>query len=83
MSPELGWSKTVGFKFVFLWSDLLVYALLLGGAAWSWLSLRREYWRVSLRQVAANRVAMLSLGVLCLYACIGMLDTVHFRALTP
>lgn len=73
----------MGFRLVFLWSDALVYALLLGGACWMWLSLRREYWRVALRQVAANRVAMLSLGVLSLYAVIGLLDTIHYRPVGP
>jgi len=73
----------MGFKLVFLWSDILVYALLVSGAGWMWLSLRREFWRAGLRQVAANRAAMLSLGVLCLYAVVGLLDTVHFRPVTP
>jgi len=70
----------VAFTLVFLWSDILVLALLLGGACWLWSALRREYWRVALRQVAANRVAMLSFGVLCLYTVIGLLDTIHYRS---
>jgi len=69
----------LGFQPVFLWSDTLIYLLLLGGGGWLTSALRREYWRVALRQIAANRVAMVSFGVLCLYGTIGFLDTLHFR----
>jgi peptide/nickel transport system permease protein len=46
-------------------------------------ALRREYWRVALRQVAAKRMAMVSFGILCLYGAVGFLDTLHFRAVSP
>jgi peptide/nickel transport system permease protein len=65
-----------------LWSDALIYLLLLGGGMWLVLALRREYWRVALRQVASNRLAMLSFGVLCLYGAVGLLDTLHFRVIS-
>jgi peptide/nickel transport system permease protein len=71
-----------GFRPVLLWSDVLIYALLLGGGMWLALALRREYWRVALRQVASDRLAMLCFGVLCLYGTVGLLDTLHFRALS-
>lgn len=69
----------LGLRPVLLWSDGLIYILLLGGATWLVLAWRREYWRVALRQVVANRLAMLSFGVLCLYGAVGFLDTLHFR----
>jgi peptide/nickel transport system permease protein len=75
--------KTLGFRPVFLWSDVLIYALLLAGGVWLVLALRREYWRVALRQVMTNRLAMLSFGLLCLYATVGFLDTLHFRVISP
>jgi peptide/nickel transport system permease protein len=68
-----------GVQPVFLWSDMLIYTLLLGGGLWLWLALRREYWRVALRQVVSNRMAMLSFAMLCVYGAIGFLDTLHFR----
>jgi peptide/nickel transport system permease protein len=68
-----------GIRPVLLWSDMLIYALLLGGGIWLTLAWRREYWRVALRQVLANRVAMLSFGILCLYGAVGLLDTFHLR----
>jgi len=72
----------LGFKPVFLWSDILIYTLLTGGGLWLGLALRREYWRVAFRQVASNRVAMLSFGILCLYALVGFVDTLHFRSVS-
>ena len=72
----------MGFRPVILWSDALIYLLFLGGGAWLALALRREYWRVALRQVASNRLAMLGFGVLCLYGAVGFLDTLHLRVLS-
>jgi peptide/nickel transport system permease protein len=69
----------LGVRPVLLWSDMLIYVLLLGGGLWLFFALRREYWCVAWRQVLANRLAMLSLGVLCLYGGVGFLDTLHFR----
>ena len=69
----------LGVQPVLLWSDLLIYTLLGVGGLWFALALRREYWRVALRQIASNRVAMLSFAILCLYGAVGFLDTLHFR----
>ncbi len=74
---------TLGIKPVFLWSDILVYTLLIGGGLWLRWALRQEYWRVALRQVVSSRTAMISLGVLCIYAAVGFLDTLHFRFTSP
>jgi peptide/nickel transport system permease protein len=71
-----------GIRPVFLWSDVLIYFLLCGGGLWCYLALQREYWRVALRQVMSNRLAMLSFGVLCLYGAVGFLDTLHFRVVS-
>ncbi|MHC5057281.1 MAG: ABC transporter permease [Planctomycetota bacterium] len=64
---------------VLIWTDVLVWLLVLGGGAWLVLALRREYWRVAARQVAENRMAMVSLGVVLLYITVGLLDSFHFR----
>ncbi len=72
----------LGFQPVILWSDLLVYLLLGSGGAWLVFALRREDWQVALRQVAVNRVAMISFCILGCYATIGFLDTLHFRVVS-
>ena len=69
----------LGFRPVVLWSDLLIYLLFITGGVWVWFALRREYWRRAVRQVLANRLAMLSFGVVGLYAAVGLLDTLHLR----
>ncbi|HEY3323730.1 MAG TPA: ABC transporter permease [Planctomycetota bacterium] len=69
----------MGFTPYFLWSDLLIYGLVLLMGLWLFFALRREYWRVALRQVSANRVAMISFGILCVYGSIALLDTLHFK----
>jgi len=73
----------LGFQPVILWSDLLIYLLLGGGSAWLIFALRREDWQVALRQVAANRMAMISFCLLGCYATVGLLDTLHFRVVSP
>jgi peptide/nickel transport system permease protein len=73
---------TFGFQPVLLWSDVLIYVLLLVISIWSAFAIQREYWRVALRQVALNRIAMLSFGILCIYGTIGFLDTLHFRKIS-
>jgi peptide/nickel transport system permease protein len=74
---------SLGFRPAFLWSDILVYVLLICGSVWLGFALRREYWRVALRQVASNRMAMICFGILVLYATIGFLDTLHLRVTSP
>lgn len=81
--PLQGLWMQLGFRPVFLWSDILIYMLLVGGGLWLWLALRQEYWRVALRQVLTNRMAVLSFGILCMYAAIGLLDTIHFKTVSP
>jgi len=61
---------------------VLVWLLVAAGVLGLVLALRREYWRVAAREVAANRMAMLSLGVILLYVTVGLLDSFHFREYT-
>ncbi len=77
-----GMWATLGFQPVFLWSDILIYLLLVCGGTWFAMAVRREYWRVALRQIAMNRTAMLCFGVLSLYGTVGLLDTLHFRTIS-
>ncbi|MSQ47289.1 MAG: ABC transporter permease [Deltaproteobacteria bacterium] len=72
----------LGFQPVILWSDILIYLLLGCGGTWLVFALRREDWQVALRQVTANRVAMISFCILGCYAAIGFLDTLHFRVVS-
>lgn len=73
---------SLGWKPVILGSDFLIYLLLLVSAVWINSARKREYWRVALRQVIAQRLAMLCLGLLCCYVFVGLLDTLHFRKIS-
>src|SRR5258706_7124031 len=71
-------------KFVFLWTDVVLYAMLLALVWYGWrirvnANLRANWWKV-LRDPAA-----LSAGiVLALFALVTLADSVHFRrALAP
>jgi len=67
---------------VLLWSDTLIYGLAIMVGLWFYNALRREFWRDTLKQVVARRIAMLCFGVLCVYATVGFLDTLHYREVT-
>lgn len=80
-SPQTIW-LALGFRPVFLWSDIMIYMLLMCSGAWLSFALRRAYWQVALRQIMAKRMAMFSFGLLCLYGLVGFLDTLHYRAVS-
>lgn len=68
---------------VVLWSDALVFLLLAGGVASAWYIRRHEHLLLPWRRVGKSRMAMVSLLVLSLFICVGLLDTLHFRAVLP
>lgn len=73
----------MSFMPVILWSDALVFLLLLAGAASAWYIRQREHLLLPWRRVAQSSVAMVSLLVLSLFLVIGLLDTLHFRTALP
>jgi peptide/nickel transport system permease protein len=70
-------------KPVLLWTDALIYALVVIVAAFIVFALRREYLRAPWRRVASSRVGMASLVVLIFYVGVGLLDSLHFRPALP
>lgn len=69
-----------GVKPVFLWTDVLVYLLVLVIAGAAIFSRSREYLRAPWRHVWRSRAGMAALVVLAAYVLIGLLDSLHFRA---
>lgn len=67
------------FSPVILWTDLLVYLLVVVGIAFGFYIRRRAYLLVSWRRVAHSASGMSALTVLLCFLFIGLLDTVHFR----
>jgi len=68
---------------VILWSDALVYLLIVAGAVGVWQIRQREHLLLPWRRVAQSRVALVSLLVLLLFLVIGLLDTLHYRVALP
>ncbi len=66
---------------VLLWTDVLIYLLLLLATGFVLYAGRREHLRAPWRQVGRSRVAMGTLVVLLAYVVVGLLDSVHYRPL--
>ena len=73
----------MNFMPVILWSDALVFLLLVGGVASVWYIRQREHLMLPWRRVGRNSVALVSLLVLSLFLLVGLLDTLHFRTALP
>lgn len=67
------------FQWVFLWTDLLVYALLLAVIGFAAYAARHEHLRAPWRQVVRRPLAVSASVVLLVYVAIGLLDSIHFR----
>jgi peptide/nickel transport system permease protein len=68
---------------VILWSDALVFLLLVAGIACAWYVRQREHLLLPWRRVAQNGTAMVSLLVLAIFLLVGFLDTLHYRVALP
>ena len=69
------------FQLEFLWTDLLIYLLLVSVMVFAFYTARHEHLRVPWRQVARRPMAMASLAVLSVYVVVGLMDSVHYRPL--
>ncbi len=68
---------------VVLWTDALIFLLLLLALAFGFYAARREHLRSPWRMVARSRVGVGCLVVLSAYIGIGLLDSIHFHPLLP
>ncbi|MFQ5995724.1 MAG: ABC transporter permease [Acidiferrobacterales bacterium] len=71
------------FRFVFLSTDILVFALLMALAVFALYARRHEHLRAPWRQVRRRPLAMAASVVLIAYVTIGLLDTVHLQWQLP
>ncbi len=70
-------------KFVILWTDYIVYALLICGALYGWYITRQPTLQATWRKVFREPVSMCAAIVLGLCLLVAVLDSVHFRRLLP
>jgi peptide/nickel transport system permease protein len=68
---------------VLLWTDILIFLLVIGALAFALHARRHEHLRAPWRQVTRSRTAMSALVVLAIYIVIGLLDSMHFHPRLP
>src|SRR5690606_7877637 len=70
-------------KFVFLWTDIALFLMLAGVLAYVWRVRRSRTLRATWGRVGRDAPAMCSAVVLCAFAVVGLLDSIHFRPQLP
>lgn len=65
---------------VVLWTDSLIFMLLIGMLMMGFYMLRQAHFKRPLQKIATSRVGMVSLVVLVFFVLIGLLDSIHYKA---
>lgn len=73
----------MSFMIEFMWSDRLVFLLLLAIGVGVWHVRRHEHLLLPWRRVARSDVAVVSMLVLSLFLFVGLLDSMHYRVALP
>lgn len=71
------------FQIAILWSDVLLWLLVLAGAGFAWLVCRNEPLRAAWAKVGACRSGMASATVLLALLMVALLDSLHYRPRLP
>ena len=71
------------FQIVILWSDALLWGLLIAAAALGFAARRDPLLAEAWRKVGASRPGMAAATVLSLFLVVGLLDSLHYRARLP
>jgi peptide/nickel transport system permease protein len=69
----------MGFKFVLLWTDVALYALVAGLVFYVWRIRHQPNSKANWMKVLRDPAALCSLAVLLLFVAVAVLDSVHFR----
>ena len=72
-----------GVKAVYLWTDRLLFVLIVGVVFLTAYIRRKEHLRQPWLQVFRQRRAMVAMVVLCSFVIIGLLDSLHYRKPLP
>ncbi|MCP4570340.1 MAG: ABC transporter permease, partial [FCB group bacterium] len=67
------------FRMVLLWTDLLLFALVLFIFIFIFYAHKREFYRVAWRQIRSRPMAMVCMGICLLYLSVALLDSAHFQ----
>ncbi len=69
----------MNFKPVILWTDALIFLLLVGIGLFAWYVRRHDHLRAPWRRVLTNPTGMAAAVVLIVFVVIGLLDSLHYR----
>jgi len=64
---------------VFLWTDILIFLLVLAIGVFVIYTIRHEHLRTPWRAVFQRRLGMAAFLILMSYVCIGLLDSIHYK----
>ncbi len=67
-------------KPVFLWTDLLIYLLIIGIVIVIFWSRRREVWREQWRRVGQRKLGMIACVLLIAFTAAALCDSIHFKS---
>jgi peptide/nickel transport system permease protein len=70
----------MSFQPVILWTDALVWLLVLAGAGFAWSVVRTPVLRSSWHKVLTRPMGMASLVVLAVFVLVGLSDSLHYRS---
>ena len=70
-------------KFIFLWTDIALFALVLAVIGYAWHASRSPALRATWRKVTRSAPAMCSAVILIIFVVIGLLDSIHFQKRLP
>jgi len=71
------------FKPVLLWTDALVFAMIVCILLFAWYTTRHEHLRAPWRKVGRSASGMVSATVLLAFVLVGVLDTLHYQLALP
>jgi peptide/nickel transport system permease protein len=66
-------------KFVFLWTDLILWLVVAGAVVYAWRARRDAHLLATWRHVARDAAAMSAAVVLAVFVAIALADSIHFR----
>ncbi|NLZ11995.1 MAG: ABC transporter permease [Alcaligenaceae bacterium] len=70
-------------QFVFLWTDVFIFGLVVALVAYGWRVCRSAALRATWRSVGQSTAAMCSAVILMLFVVVAVLDSIHYRPVLP
>ncbi len=69
----------IGYQMIILWTDALIYLLIVVILALGWYLRGKEHIQRPLSKIGRSKIGMVSLVILLFFVLIGLLDSIHFK----